>query len=50
MRDRKLKALELAVKLATKGDQKDADIICRLLSSMTELEDQVALLKTSSDS
>lgn len=49
MIDRKLKALELAIKLSTQGNQNDADVIVRLLSAVTELEDQLALLKRSSD-
>lgn len=49
MKEIRLKALELAIKLSTNGSQKDADVIVRLLSSMTELEDQIALLKVSSD-
>jgi hypothetical protein len=50
MKTQKLEALELAIKLSTQGNQKDADVIVRLLSSVTELEDQVALLNKSSDS
>ena len=46
MKEQKTKALELAVKLATKGDQKDADIIVRLLSSVTELEDKIISLSS----
>lgn len=46
MKDQKLKALELAIKLSAQGDQKDADVIVRLLSSVTELEDKIINLSS----